>query len=308
MGPSAQLLKPECSSEGTANLDRREEFQLASRVEQRGADRVFIKFPANAASRPFIDLIAEREKFAARQFRGQAEVVIGRRQDDVLVYPFLEAPNLEEQIGLEILQNRKDFALDSVVQYAHFLSGLPHLDCVPSQFRDFLGFKAMETAMTCVTFGPYDCIPRNLICDSSGWNVLDSEWTFSFAMPVDFLLWRGIHSLVFGLQQIIQARTNGKAPVILYQGYGRTRLYMPFAWYNAFELHRMDRNRFIAWEEYFARKILKPEAIRRGRLRLSKRNKVYASLPGPKSLLICYEELIKRATRVIQTSLRKTPC
>jgi len=84
--------------------------------------------------------------------------VIGRRQDDVLVYPFLEAPNLEEQIGLEILQNRKDFALDSVVQYAHFLSGLPHLDCVPSQFRDFLGFKAMETAMTCVTFGPYDCI------------------------------------------------------------------------------------------------------------------------------------------------------
>jgi len=308
MGPSAQLLKPECSSEGTANLDRREEFQLASRVEQRGADRVFIKFPANAASRPFIDLIAEREKFAARQFRGQAEVVIGRRQDDVLVYPFLEAPNLEEQIGLEILQNRKDFALDSVVQYAHFLSGLPHLDCVPSQFRDFLGFKAMETAMTCVTFGPYDCIPRNLICDSSGWNVLDSEWTFSFAMPVDFLLWRGIHSLVFGLQQIIQARTNGKAPVILYQGYGRTRLYMPFAWYNAFELHRMDLNRFIAWEEYFARKILKPEAIRRGRLRLSKLHQVYTSLPGPKSLLIWYEELIKRATRVIQTSLRKKPC
>jgi hypothetical protein len=207
-------------SERAANLARREEFQLASRVEQRETGKVFIKYSATAASRPFLDIVAEREEFAAGQFKGQAEVVIGRRQGDALVYPFLEAPNLEEQIGLEVMQGKKDFALDSVMRYAHFLSGLPQLDCAPSQFCDFIGAEPMETAMSCIAFGPYDCIPRNLICDTTGWKVLDAEWTFPFPIPIDFLLWRGIRSLIFGLQTIIQARTSGQTPVMLYQGSG----------------------------------------------------------------------------------------
>ena len=161
--------------------------------------------------------------------------------------------------------------------------------------------------MACLAFGPYDCIPRNLIYGSTGWKVLDNEWTFPIPIPIDFLLWRGIYSLVLGLQPIIQAHTNGKAPVVLCQGYGRTRLYMPLAWYEAFEL-RAGSESVYGLGRYFARKVLKLEAVRRGRLRLSKQNKIHTSLPKGKSLLIRYEELIKRAAKFVQTIRPKAPC
>lgn len=300
-----------CGSNGVgqraANPNRREAFQLVSWVEARGTEKVFIKFSTGPASRPFLNVVAEREAFATRQFAGLAEVVVGSRQDDALVYPFLENPNLEEQIGLHIMQGEKDFALDSVMRYAHFLSGLQQVVCAPSQFCDFLGAEAMEAVLVCLTFGPYDCIPRNLICDSTGWKVVDLEWTFPFPIPMDFLLWRGLHSLVSGLQPVIQAHTGGKAPVLLYQGYGRTRLYLPVAWNDAFGLDHIDLNRFLDWEEHFGQKILKPAPLRRGRLRLSKRNKLYAALPGEKSLLIRYEELLKQTVRFVQTIRCKAP-
>jgi hypothetical protein len=298
------VMRKEDTARQSSSFGRRKEYQLANRVEQRQTGRVFIKCSTNPASRPFLDVICEREKLAAERFRGHAEVVSGSKVGDSLVYSFLDKLTLEQEIGRIMSTGDTDFALSAVRQYRKFLDALPRVRCLPSGFYDFLGVGQIpgEKPVDCLDFGPYDCIPRNLIRDSTGWKVLDSEWTFPFPLPVDFLFWRGIHSLVYGLQKLIQSMVNAGSPVILYQGYGQTRVYMPLAWYKEFELGAMDLSRFETFEGCFQQKILDPEAVRRGRLRMINRLRVYASLPKAKSLLICCEEWIKHAARFVQAN------
>lgn len=168
-------------------------------------------------------MVAAREEFAVGQFQGRAEVVRGRMEGGELVYPFVAAPTLESEIGSEILRGSRGFALETVMSYRQFLDDLPRRECVPEAFFDFLGLDrtAPRRSMACVAFGPFDCIPRNLVRERGGWKVLDLEWTFEFPIPVEFIFWRGLLSLVAGLQQPIQAGASKENPVVLYCGYGR---------------------------------------------------------------------------------------
>ncbi|MBI2924464.1 MAG: hypothetical protein HYY24_02035 [Verrucomicrobia bacterium] len=286
---------------------RRAEYRIERRVEARGPGKVFVRSAASEAARPFLTTIWERERFAEKRFAGKARVIAGEWEGDSLVYPFLGQPTLEQQIGAAIEQGSADFGLSLVQAYAAFLAGLPSSRCVPSRFFDFLGCAtaAGEAPVACVDFGPYDCIPRNLIFEGGGWTVLDLEWTFDFPIPVEFLIWRGVTSLVHALQTAIQQRASREAPVVLYRGFGRTRLYLPLAWFEALDIGALDVKKFSIWEGLFYRKVLSGDALRSGPLRLVAKPKVYGPVPKPDGLVVGLEELCKRTAGVARRCLNK---
>lgn len=284
--------------EKTVNFNRREEYQLGHRVANHKAARWFVKYAANRKSESFLQTVAQREEFAEKRFCSHAVVIRGVKQGNALVYPFFDAPNLEQQIGQKIASS-DDFAVNSVLKYRDFICNLPRTDSIPTQFLEFLGASS-EFSVSCLTFAPYDCIPRNLLWKSDGWKVMDNEWTFSFPLPVKFLLWRGIHSLIMDLQGVIQTNVDKQKPVLLYSGYGYDRFYMPLTWFDLFQWSQSELDQFTTWETQFSQKILKPEAVKKWRLRLFKQRKVFIQLPRRNNLLIRYEELMKHVVRKIQ--------
>ena len=284
------------------NLLRRPEYRIEKRVEQRGVKKVFVKSAATEASKPFLARIYEREQIAAHYFDRKAKVITGSWDKETLIYPYIESPTLEENISTAIKQREEGFGVALVTKYADFLRALPTTMCVPTAYYDFIRWQATDTQpVECLTFAPYDCIPRNIVMNGGKWRLLDLEWTFKFPLPQEFLFWRGLMSLLGGLQQSIQAHVSEREPAILFRGYGHTRVYMPHAWYIAFGLGKMDLRKYQMWEGQFARQIaarqiaLSEIEIKERPTRLAKQPKLVRRIPKRESAQITAEEFIKNA-------------
>jgi hypothetical protein len=201
---------------------------------------------------------------------------------------------LEERISTAIGQGEEGFGLALVKEYVAFIRSLPTTLCVPSAFYDFINYSATSSLLECLTFGPYDCIPRNIIVDLNGWKIIDSEWTLDFPIPRKFLLWRGLVSLLRALQGRIQAHVSQRSPVFLLQGHGRNRIYLPCAWYDAFAVKTMDLETYGLWDQLFYRKVLISEPTKPNRVRLNGEPRAYKTLPTQANLLVWVEEVVRR--------------
>src|SRR5207302_10748011 len=116
-----------------------------------------------------------------------------------------------------------------------------------------------------------------------------------FPLPREFLFWRGLMSLLGALQEPIQARTSKHDPVVLFRGYGRTRVYIPHAWYTRFDLGNTNLEKYQLWEELFARKILVLGMKKTSPARVSKPPRVFTTVPKSNSAVIMVEEFVKNA-------------
>jgi hypothetical protein len=174
------------------------------------------------------------------------------------------------------------------------------VDCIPTEFYDFLGWKSSEPEqpVQCLSFGPFDTIPKNILVNGDEWTLLDLEWTFSFPVPVQYLFWRGLSSLTTDFQQDIQRAASSQSPIIPYCGYGFNREYVPLIWYETF-MGGMDLSKFLRWESLFYSKVLEgPE--RSTSLRLAP-TKTFTSRPRKTHLPILGEECAKRLVKRART-------
>jgi hypothetical protein len=294
LGTNCRQVLSEQSYAWKCNRWRCEEYRVERRVELRGQKKVFVRRATNELSAKFLSDVYYRERFAAQAFQGKAEVVGGEWENDKLVYRYLHEPTLEEKISAAIEANEEGFGSALVKEYVAFVRSLPTTLCVPSAFYDFINYSATSSLLECLTFGPYDCIPRNVIIGRDRWKILDLEWTFEFPLPQKFVLWRGLLSLLRALQGHIQAHVSQQSPVFLLQGHGRSRIYLPCAWYEAFEVKTMDLETYGLWDQLFYRKVLISEPTKPNRVRLNGEPRAYRTLPTQANLLVWVEEVVRR--------------
>lgn len=286
------------AKERTAWHTRREEYRVVNRIELRNQQQVFVRSAAAAASRPFLTTILEREDLAASRLNGQAEVVRGRLDNGEIVYPFLDKPTFEQHVAAAILKHPGDHGVEAVLNYRGFLTRLPAENAVPEAFLRFLGCpRGCSSPMPCLQLGFYDLIPRNILLDGGRRLLIDLEWTFDFPIPANFVLWRGLFSLMHGLQTAIQRHCSPDSPLLLYSGHGRSRVYLPRIWHESLRVRDMPLGIYGVWERLFRQQVLLSGYGGSFRTRLRSPQKAFTAIPGSNSMVVQVEEMMRRLAR-----------
>jgi precorrin-6B methylase 2 len=229
------LPKEHCLRFSGANFSRRPEYRVETAFVTGSSEKMVVKSAVSGEALQFIQTIHEREAKAAEFFQGHAEVLRSRIEDGKLVYPLIEWPSLERRIADELVNGSTDAAVDLVSTYINFVGGLPTRKCFPAEFYSTFGIehKNGEEAIKCLTAGPVDLVPGNVLVnsESAGFVIIDNEWFYDCSIPVDLVVYRGIDTLVTNLQDLIQ-RNVRDCPVIHVSGKGRKRTFMPKPWFD----------------------------------------------------------------------------
>ena len=137
-----------------------------------------------------------------------------------------------------------------------FVSGLPSQKCVPTEFLKELKLPEHEIqeSVCCIDCGILDCVPRNVMFDTdkNKYFIIDNEFTYDFPIPMDFLIWSGINTLVTELQDVIQPMVSQSRPVAIFSGHGINRSYIPLSWLSIIDNLVIPRkqlvNLYSAWQ------------------------------------------------------------
>lgn len=235
-----------------ADLGRKTEFRINKRILTDGSEKTFVKSADNSQAVRFMRGFVEREALAKEFFLGRAEVVTARLKDSSLYYPYLYMATLEELIAKAITEGASDFGKSLIVEYMRFIRSLPSRLCIPEEFmREFeIPRHEISKSVRCFTCAPIDCIPRNIMVGEKKWYIIDLEWMYGFAMPVDLLVYRAIFSLVCDLQAHIQAAASERRPVTLFSGY-RNPHYVPLTWLDMLGDIEIPLKRLSVWTSKF---------------------------------------------------------
>ena len=266
--------EPRCIRFWAANQGRKPEFRTSVRICVDEGGKYVVRSADNDKSIPFIREIARRELLAEKFFKGKAEAVTGRSDGSSLRYSFIEFPSLEELIADAIEKEDTGSGKSLVEGYIRFLETLPLEECIPERFIQEFGLPSgkITQPVRCLTCATFDCVPRNIKVSSQNWYIIDNEWTFDYPMPIDYLVFRGILTLIANLQSHIKIHASKDQPVVLLRGYGKNREYIPLSWLEILRGLKIPVSKFTRWETQFQNQVNIYQ--RNFRLRLNKNPKV----------------------------------
>lgn len=255
-----------CLKFAASNTIRKPQFQLDSLLVERNEEKILLKRPATSEAADFLYVIAEREQRAVKYFGSAAKVVTGKLENDEIHYPLLPFPTLEELI-VERLRHDAMIEADAMVeQYCQFVRQLPSSRVRPDAFVNAFSIPqtTVREKLVCLNAGPIDLIPANILVAPDWWYLLDHEWFYDFPVPVDFVKYRGLATLVTNAQDFIQANA-GENPVVLVEGYGKRRTYMPMSWFKMIEKSEIPLGTLSYWNWCFQAKVLRTDKPHRTR-------------------------------------------
>jgi SAM-dependent methyltransferase len=235
-----------------ANHSRRPAYRTCVSIRlENGATKV-VKIADNRQAEDFIRELPLRERLAQSFFAGRATVVTGELSGSEIAYPYLEYPTLKELIACATADDDPATEQRLIDQYLEFVRSLPSHECVPDKFLlEFAGVSAGPgRKLRCLDCAPADCIPANIFVGPDGWHIIDSEWTLPFPMPMDFLIFRAIHSLTYDLQFYIQKRASTRHPVVRLCGL-RHPHYIPADWLDLLDQLQVSGKQLSQWEVGF---------------------------------------------------------
>jgi len=264
-----------------ADMGRKRKLRTNKRICHNGRKRLFILSPDNDDGVEPIHQIAAKEALAKTYFGNKARVVTGELRGDELIYPYLPFPSLAELIGAAIIDGDLGFGRFWIDDYLRFLRGLPAERCVPEVFMSEMGMSQCEITkpLPCFCCGIVDCVPHNILFDQQNkeYYVIDNELTYDFHVPIDFVVWRAIRTLVVGLQDQIQSHVSEKRPVAILSGHGLNCHYIPLSWLEVLNSLEIPLNQQARWSSAFSSNIRRDKS--KVNLRLKTTPKIFRHAP-----------------------------
>jgi hypothetical protein len=237
---------------------RKPEFRTEIMICRDDKEKFFIKSPASEIAKPFIKLIAEREKANVDYLREHFEVLCGTLEGHRLRYKYLPYQSLQHTIVSQLREGSCDKADATLRLYVEKVRALRSVHTYPGEFFAKIVQEAFDNdgmKMDCLTRGLVDLTPRNILVDGNKWMVVDNEWSFDFPIPVVFLLFRAIFELVVGLQDEIRRTTTKTRPAIGLLSLGLRTYYYPTDWARYISDTHIDFAQMLRWEMGFQRYI-----------------------------------------------------
>jgi len=191
-----------------------------------------------------------------------------------------------ELIAKAISDGDLGFGKAWIDKYLQFMMKLPCEICIPTEFMKEMGTEPYNITkpLPCFCCGIVDCVPHNILIDehSNKYYIIDNELTFSFPIPISFLVWRAIRTLVIDLQEYIQSHVCKERPVILLSGHGVNRHYMPLSWLDVLENLDIPPKQQAYWSSAFQNRILRYKSKPHSRLKANPRVLTHVSITETK--------------------------
>lgn len=262
-----------------ADLRRKRDIRTNIRICESDQEKLVVRSADNENSVQFLQDLVEREALAKEYFSDYAEVITGKLDGSSLYYRYVGSHTLVQLMAESISDGDSDFGRSWLDEYLHFLRRLPSIKCVPEKFMKELGIASHKVpkSLHCFCCGITDCIPRNIIVGKKKWYIIDNKWTYDFPVPVDFVIFRAIHTLMVDLQAHIQSYVSKDHPVILFSGYGKNRHWLPLSWWDILRSLEVPIRQQIRWSSLFQNNILLHRT--KPHFRLKTKPRIYRRVP-----------------------------
>lgn len=181
--------------------ERKLEFRIRTDILQDDAgNRRVQKRAAHPQAWQHIQKIYERSLALERDLRGTGLSVNDCELcQNGVQFPYLEGETLEERLDGLLKQKKTEEVLSQIEQYlaAFTQTGLKEFQATP-EFVQVFGPVRFDRKQYSRSVSDVDMIFSNAILQEKGYELIDYEWTFSFPVPVKFLVYRCLHYYVYG--------------------------------------------------------------------------------------------------------------
>lgn len=183
------------------NQGRKKKFRTLTQLIKRDGNVWAEKKPLCPEAEEFV---ADLEKIGRQNEQNGFENLSCRYQNNGIVYPLLQGKTLEDRIRELVKTGRKGSILDILknVYESIFAQRAKKTDYQTETFREVFGNCQGKEYYECVRPANIDLICANMFEEDGTYKIIDYEWTFDFAVPVAFIMWRLTNELYYRIPQL----------------------------------------------------------------------------------------------------------
>ncbi len=174
------------------SANRREDFRIATFIEEEDNKLIVIKKPLNEKAKDH--LIKMSQSSAKNKITELNYLKTKYIKNNGLTYSFIDKDPLEIILLDLIAENNIDKFLRYVKSFNNIIkkSSIICNDYHDSRFSEVFGDRIDNRFNKCLEYPNLDLIFNNVFMNDDEYIIIDYEWCFDFPVPVDFILWRTI--------------------------------------------------------------------------------------------------------------------
>lgn len=180
--------------------DRSREYNIKTFItKSQDGKRHLIKMPENSLAGCHMERIAK----AYSQLSGllkDSRFLVNRyeNREEGLEFEYLSGQTLEEQADMLLESRGEEKAVNLILQAAEELKKCRNQEVfIPGRdFSRVFGEITLPAGLMAAPFNDIDAILSNILVQGEKWVLIDYEWSFSFPIPVNFIIYRMIHYYV----------------------------------------------------------------------------------------------------------------
>ena len=174
------------------NSGRNEEFRIGTKIYGAGELSLVSKFSLCETADDHIRRTAANEADLG-QYR---KVLSGQHEGIEILYDYSTLETLEDVLRLAAEQRNAATVRDIFTRIRE-LANIHPKECPygTEEFKKWFGNDKLTCEMAvCVSPANVDLVPDNIFVGNGEFVITDCEWVASFAVPLDFILWRSIEN------------------------------------------------------------------------------------------------------------------
>lgn len=189
------------------SCDRNPGFRIYTAIWEEAGKRYVGKYPVGPKAAEHLLRMNQRDCAP-----GRWSYLGGRQENGAIIYDYLEEATLDDLVSV-LMTRREGERIEALIAdfYQVFLadSRLREDYGQDPRFIEVFGEARCAGAKKCAENLDIDLIFDNIFCLGKTYAVIDAEWVFPFAIPVEYVMWRVLNELFYkhpGLSQIVDHR------------------------------------------------------------------------------------------------------
>lgn len=178
------------------SVERSDNFKIVtSIVKNENGSMQVEKKAAHYKAQSHVESLSEKYKDLKEYYQDSViEPVFCEMADGQAIFPYIEGENLESKLDKYVDEKDYKGILSEIENYKKMITD--NVEIVPfhicDEFIGVFGANYPEEGINAFKVSDIDLIFSNIIISRDKWKVIDYEWTFNFAVPVEFIVYRAI--------------------------------------------------------------------------------------------------------------------
>ena len=186
--------------------DRCSDFSIRTDICKNKDGRIIVKAPITTQAEEHIRSLQKKKEQLEKTLDANVFLINkGELKEQKCILEYLEGQSLQDNILKSYEEGNYRKVAEIVQEYSSKLKSgklMPFQNSV--EFERVFGRIDLPNTLLCLDCTDIDMIFENIIVEDGIWKVIDYEWTFDFLIPINYVVYRAIHTLCISVPQILQ--------------------------------------------------------------------------------------------------------